>query len=135
MKIIIMGCGRVGAQLANSLDAEGHDVTILDIDAYSFDRFLSTEFRGTALLGSGIDEEVLRKAEIEKADAFIAVAHGDNRNVMACQMAKHIFHVPKVISRIYDPAAARSLYSAGYRCSQPHHAGGADAARKAGGIA
>jgi len=48
MKIVIMGCGRVGAQLANSLDAEGHDVTILDIDAYSFDRFLSSEFHGTA---------------------------------------------------------------------------------------
>ncbi len=109
MKIIIMGCGRVGAQLANSLDAEGHDVTILDIDAYSFDRFLSPEFRGTALLGSGIDEDILRKAEIEKADAFIAVAHGDNRNVMACQMAKHTFRVPKVICRIYDPQR-RDLY-------------------------
>ena len=109
MKIVIMGCGRVGAQLANSLDAEGHDVTILDIDAYSFDRFLSSEFRGTALLGSGMDEEILRKAEIEKADAFIAVAHGDNRNIMACQMAKHIFHVPKVICRIYDPQR-RDMY-------------------------
>jgi trk system potassium uptake protein TrkA len=109
MKIVIMGCGRVGAQLANSLDAEVHDVTILDIDAYSFDRFLSSEFRGTALLGSGIDEEILRKAEIEKADAFIAVAHGDNRNVMACQIAKHIFRVPKVICRIYDPQR-RELY-------------------------
>ena len=109
MKIVIMGCGRVGAQLANSLDAEGHDVTVLDIDAYSFDRFLSSEFRGTALLGNGTDEEILRKAEIEKADAFIAVAHGDNRNVMACQMAKHIFHVPKVICRIYDPQR-RDMY-------------------------
>ena len=109
MKIVIMGCGRVGAQLANSLDAEGHDVTILDIDAYSFDRFLSSEFRGTALLGNGTDEEILKKAEIEKADAFIAVAHGDNRNVMACQMAKHIFHVPKVICRIYDPQR-RDMY-------------------------
>ncbi len=98
-----MGCGRVGSHLANSLDAEGHDITILDIDAYSFDRFLSPEFHGTALLGSGTDEDVLRRAEIEKADAFIAVAHGDNRNVMACQIAKHVFRVPKVICRIYDP--------------------------------
>ena len=109
MKIVIMGCGRVGSHLANSLDAEGHDITILDIDAYSFDRFLSPEFHGTALLGSGTDEEVLRNAEIEKADAFIAVAHGDNRNVMACQIAKHIFRVPKVICRIYDPQR-RDLY-------------------------
>jgi trk system potassium uptake protein len=109
MKIVIMGCGRVGSHLANSLDAEGHDITILDIDAYSFDRFLSPEFHGTALLGSGTDEEVLRNAEIEKADAFIAVAHGDNRNVMACQIAKHIFRVSKVICRIYDPQR-RDLY-------------------------
>ena len=109
MKIVIMGCGRVGSHLANSLDAEGHDITILDIDAYSFDRFLSPEFHGTALLGSGTDEEILRRAEIEKADAFIAVAHGDNRNVMACQIAKHVFRVPKVICRIYDPQR-RDLY-------------------------
>ncbi len=109
MKIVIMGCGRVGSHLANSLDAEGHDITILDIDAYSFDRFLSPEFHGTALLGDGTDEDVLRRAEIEKADAFIAVAHGDNRNVMACQVAKHIFRVPKVICRIFDPQR-RDMY-------------------------
>ena len=109
MRIVIMGCGRVGSELANSLDSEGHDITILDTDAYSFDRFLSSEFRGTALLGSGTDEEVLKKAEIEKADAFIAVAHGDNRNVMACQIAKHMFKVPRVICRIYDPQR-RDMY-------------------------
>ena len=102
MNVIIMGCGRVGAQLASVLDAEKHNITILDIDAHSFRRLPPT-FGGTALLGDGTDEEMLRKAGIEKADAFVAVTQGDNRNVMAAQMAKHIFSVPKVVCRIYDP--------------------------------
>jgi len=109
MKIVIMGCGRVGAQLAALLDAEGHLVTVLDTDAYSFRRLPPT-FNGTALLGNGIDEETLRKAGIEEADAFVAVTQGDNRNVMAAQIAKHTFSVPKVICRIYDPLR-RELYS------------------------
>jgi len=102
MKVVIMGCGRVGARLAELLDADGHEVTILDTDAYSFRRLVPT-FGGTALLGNGIDEEALIKAGIEKADAFITLTQGDNRNVMAAQIAKHIFNVPRVISRIYDP--------------------------------
>jgi trk system potassium uptake protein TrkA len=109
MKVVIMGCGRVGAQLAGSLDADGHEVTILDINAYSFRR-LPPEFSGTALVGNGTDEEWLRRAGIEEADTFIALTQGDNRNVMAAQMAKHIFHVPRVICRIYDPLR-QELYS------------------------
>jgi trk system potassium uptake protein TrkA len=102
MKVVIMGCGRVGAQLAGLLDTDGHSVTILDTDAYSFRRLPST-FSGTALIGNGLNEEVLKKAGIEEADAFVAVTQGDNRNVMASQIAKHIFNVPKVVCRIYDP--------------------------------
>ncbi len=102
MKVIIMGCGRVGAHLAALLDGEGHEVTVIDTDAYSFRR-LPPAFKGTTLLGNGVDEEVLRKAGIEQADAFVAVTQGDNRNIMANQIAKHIFNVPKVICRIYDP--------------------------------
>ena len=102
MKVVIMGCGRVGGRLAGLLDADGHTVTILDIDPYSFRR-LPPDFNGTALVGNGIDEEWLIKAGIEEADAFVALTQGDNRNVMAAQIAKHIFHVPKVICRIYDP--------------------------------
>jgi len=97
-----MGCGRVGAQLASLLDTDGHRVTILDIDAYSFRRLPPT-FSGTALVGDGTDEDALKKAGIEKADAFIAVTQGDNRNVMAAQIAKHLFNVPRVLCRIYDP--------------------------------
>ena len=108
MKVVIMGCGRVGAQLATMLDKEGHQVTVLDNDTYSFRR-LPPDFSGTALLGNGIDQEVLKKAGIEEADAFIVVTQGDNRNVMAAQIAKHIFNVPRVICRIYDPLR-RDLY-------------------------
>jgi len=108
MNVVIMGCGRVGAQLASLLDAEGHKVTVLDTDSYSFRR-LPASFRGTALLGDATDEEALRRAGIEEADAFVAVTQGDNRNVMAAQIAKHIFHVPKVVCRIYDPLR-RDLY-------------------------
>jgi len=109
MKVVIMGCGRVGAQLAVLLDKEGHKVTTLDTDAYSFHR-LPSDFGGTALIGNGLDEEALKKAGIEEADAFVAVTQGDNRNVMASQIAKHIFKVPKVVCRIYDPLR-RDLYS------------------------
>jgi len=109
MKVVIMGCGRVGARLSALLDSEGHQVTILDNNTYSFRRLPPT-FNGTALVGNGLDEETLKKAGIEQADAFVAVTQGDNRNVMAAQIAKHIFNVPRVICRIYDPLR-RDLYS------------------------
>lgn len=109
MKVVIMGCGRVGAQLASVMDANGHDVTVLDTEDYSFRR-LSPNFGGTALLGNGTEEDSLRRAGIEEADAFVAVTQGDNRNIMAAQICKHIFNVPKVICRIYDPLR-QELYS------------------------
>jgi trk system potassium uptake protein TrkA len=102
MKILIMGCGRVGARLASVMDEEGHEVTVLDNDTYSFRR-LPPSFGGTALFGNGIDEEALKKAGIEEADIFIALTQGDNRNVMSCQMARQVFNVPRVMCRIYDP--------------------------------
>jgi trk system potassium uptake protein TrkA len=102
MKVIIMGCGRVGARLASLLDEDGHKVTVLDIDTYSFRR-LPPSFGGTALFGNGTDEETLKRAGIEDVDVFVAVTQGDNRNVMSCQIAKHIFKVPRVVCRIYDP--------------------------------
>jgi len=114
MKIVIMGCGRVGAWLARLLDADGHSVTVLDTDSYSFRRLsfprLLPDFKGTALVGNGIDQEALKRAGIEQADIFVALTQGDNRNVMACQIAKHIFNVPRVICRIYDPLR-QELYS------------------------
>ena len=84
-------------------------MTVIDLDAYSF-RWLPTNFQGTALVGNGLDREVLKKAGIETADVFVVVTQGDNRNLMAAQIAKHIFHVPKVVCRIYDPLR-QELYS------------------------
>ena len=108
MKVIIMGCGRVGAQLAGLLDTDGHEVIILDTDSYSFRRLTPT-FGGTALIGNGIDQDSLKRAGIKGSDVFVALTQGDNRNVMAAQIAKHIYNVPRVLSRIYDPLR-RDLY-------------------------
>lgn len=118
MKIVIMGSGRVGAQLAGLLDAEGHQVTVLDTDAYSFRR-LPADFGGTALVGNGLDQPSLIKAGIEEADVFVAVTQGDNRNVMAAQIAQHIFNVPKVICRIYDPLRQELYQTLGIEAISP----------------
>jgi trk system potassium uptake protein TrkA len=118
MKIVIMGCGRVGAQIARLLEQDGHEITVLDTDAYSFRR-LPHDFSGTALLGNGMDEDVLRRAGIEEADVFVAMTQGDNRNVMAAQIAKHIFNVPRVISRIYDPLRQEMYDTLGIEAFSP----------------
>ena len=102
MKIVIMGCGRVGSRLATQLDREGHAVSVIDVNPRQFKR-LGENFSGNTIIGTGIDEDVLRSAGIDGADAFIAVTEGDNRNIMASQVAKEIFGVPEVITRIYDP--------------------------------
>jgi len=114
MKVIIMGCGRVGARLAYLLSKEGHDISILDLDSYSFRR-LPPDFSGKAIVGNGLDMDTLRKVGIEEADAFVAVTQGDNRNVMASQIAKHIFNVPKVLCRIYDPIREEMYKNLGLR--------------------
>jgi trk system potassium uptake protein TrkA len=109
VKLIIMGCGRTGALLASMMDADGHSITILDTNDYSFRR-LPPDFKGTALVGDGTDDETLKRAGIKDADAFVALTQGDNRNIMAAQIARHIFKVPKVVLRIYDPLR-RELYN------------------------
>lgn len=102
MKIIILGCGRVGIYLAQELDKAGHQVTVIDRNRDAFAR-LGADYEGQMVLGTGIDEDVLKRAGIEKADAFIAVTNGDNTNAMAAQIAQHVFHVPHVVARLYDP--------------------------------
>jgi trk system potassium uptake protein TrkA len=118
MKILIMGCGRVGARLASMLDKEGHEIIIMDIDTYSFRR-LPPSFSGTALFGNGTDQEALKKAGIEGVDIFIALTQGDNRNVMACQLAKHVFNVPRVLCRIYDPLREEMYAALGLETISP----------------
>jgi trk system potassium uptake protein TrkA len=102
MKVVIMGCGRVGSALAAMLADEGHDVTVLDVRAEAFRR-LPAAFKGKRHIGNGIDQDVLARIGVGEADAFIAVTQGDNRNTMAAQIAKHIFGVKRVLCRIYDP--------------------------------
>ncbi len=110
MHVIIVGCGRVGSELARILSAEGHNVVVIDKSQASFDR-LGNTFNGITLVGNGFDPEILKAAGIEKADAFCAVTNGDNTNIMSSQVAKKIFKVPKVITRVYDPKRAE-IYKA-----------------------
>jgi trk system potassium uptake protein TrkA len=118
MKVIIMGCGRVGAELATLFDREGQEVTILDIDPDSFGQ-LPTDFKGSCVVGNGIDQDVLRRVGLAEADAFIAVTPGDNRNVMASQMAKHVFGVPRVVCRIFDPIRQELYHNLGLETVSP----------------
>jgi len=104
--------------LAGLLASDGHEVAILDTNSYSFRR-LPPDFKGTALVGNGIDEEALKRAGIETADIFVALTQGDNRNVLASQMAKHTFHVPRVVCRIYDPLRQEMYQSLGLETLTP----------------
>jgi trk system potassium uptake protein TrkA len=122
VKVVIMGCGRVGAELATVLDQEGHEVTILDREPDSFRR-LPPGFGGQRQAGNGIDQDVLARIGVAEADAFVAVTQGDNRNVMAAQMAKHIFGVPKVVCRIYDPIREEIYHGLGLETISPTKVG------------
>lgn len=105
MNIMIVGCGRVGSQLAVLLSQEGHNVTIIDKSADSFKRLGGT-FNGVTAVGNAFDEKLLRELKIEKQDAFVSVTSGDNTNLMASQIARKMFKVPRVIARVYDPQRA-----------------------------
>jgi trk system potassium uptake protein TrkA len=112
VKIVIIGCGRVGAVLAGDFDAGGHDVIILDLSTQAFDR-LPSGFRGEAVRGDGTDEDILRRAGAEGADVFIAMTEGDNRNVMAAQLAHEAFGIRQVIAKINDPVRAEAYADLG----------------------
>ena len=112
MNVVIVGCGRVGAFLAGMLDQGGHPVTVVDLQRSAFDR-LPRGFGGTTILGSGTDLDVLRSAGIEKADAFLSLTQGDNRNLMAAQIAKELFRVSQVLAKCNDPVRAHTYRSRG----------------------
>lgn len=105
MKVVIVGCGRVGAFLAGLLDGGGHEVTVIDLERSAFSH-LPADFHGTTLMGNGTDLDLLRQAEVPKADAFLALTQGDNRNLMAAQVARQIFNVKQVIAKVNDPIRA-----------------------------
>lgn len=112
MKFVIVGCGRVGAALAEAFDNAGHEVLVVDLSTRAFDR-LSGEFKGQALRGDGTDEDVLRRAGAEGADVFLALTEGDNRNVMAAQVAMEKLEVGKAIAKINDPVRAAAYADLG----------------------
>ena len=112
MKGVIVGCGRVGAELAELLESGGYDVIILDVSTRAFDRLPDT-FRGAAVRGDGTDEDTLRRAGAEDADIFIAMTEGDNRNVMAAQLASEVLGARQVIAKINDPLRAKAYSSLG----------------------
>jgi trk system potassium uptake protein TrkA len=105
MRVIIMGCGRVGSELSEELADGGHDVVVIDKDPEAFFRYPPAEGT-TTVVGLGFDRDVLREAGIEQADAFVAVSSGDNSNIVSARVALEHYHVPKVIARIYDPRRA-----------------------------
>ncbi|MDO8613600.1 MAG: TrkA family potassium uptake protein [Dehalococcoidia bacterium] len=122
VKVLIMGCGRVGAELAAMLDQEGHEVTVLDRSPDAFRR-LPTKFGGHCVVGNGIDQEVLARIGVAEMDAFVSVTQGDNRNVMAAQMAKHLFGVQRVVCRIYDPIREELYHELGLETISPTKVG------------
>jgi trk system potassium uptake protein TrkA len=105
VRVVIMGCGRVGILLTLELVKAGHNVTVIDKHASAFDR-LPPGFEARTIVGLGFDREVLEDAGIKEADAFLAVSNGDNSNILSARVAREHYHVPKVIARIYDPMRA-----------------------------
>ena len=118
MFTIIMGCGRLGAELAIMLERDGHEVAILDIDKIAFDH-LDPAFKGRKILGDGTDQDTLRRAGAERADAFVAATRGDNRNALASQIAQHVFQIGRVSSVIFDPMREEVYRGLGLRTINP----------------
>jgi trk system potassium uptake protein len=107
MKAVIVGCGRVGADLADERDRAGWQVLIIDRSSSAFDRLPST-FAGTALRGDGTDEDVLRRAGAENADLLLALTEGDNRNIMAAQLGIEALGARKTVAKVNDPVRAEA---------------------------
>jgi trk system potassium uptake protein TrkA len=112
MQIVIAGCGRVGSQFARIMSEEGHEIAVVDSNSENF-ILLGPSFHGVTVLGVPIDEDVLKQAGIEDADGFAALTPDDNINMMACQIAKEIFQVPKIFARIQDPVKEQVFYQFG----------------------
>jgi len=106
MKIIIMGCGRVGSSASLLFSKLGHEVTVIDHQDASALTRLGADFKGKVVHGVGFDHDILLEAGIESAEAFIAASSSDNANIVAARTARNIFHVPRVIARLYDPLRA-----------------------------
>ena len=118
MNILIAGCGTVGSTLAMKMSREGHTVSVVDRDSQSFQK-LEDDFDGMTVVGNPIDQDVLRRCGIEGCDAVAAVTTFDNVNVVLSQVAKEVFHIPKVLTRIYDPTREPVFASMGLQIICP----------------
>lgn len=118
MKVVIMGCGRVGARMAGYLDENGHEVSVMDVRADAFRR-LPAGYSGRKIVGNGMDGPALERAGIQGADAFVAVTQGDNRNYFASQMAREVYGVRRVLCRLYDPIRGDVLGNTGIQTFSP----------------
>ncbi len=118
MRYLIVGCGRVGSTLAKLLVADKHDVVVVDENPAAFKR-LGNRFAGQVEVGTGIDYDVLKRAGAERADGFVAVTDGDNRNVMAALIAQKMFRIPKIVCRIYDPPRGQLYRELGVETFSP----------------
>jgi len=105
MRVIVMGCGRVDEQISRLMAAEGHAVAVIDQNAEALAR-LGSDFSGQRVLGLGFDRRVLLEAGIEQAEAFAATSSSDNANIVAARLARNVFHVPRVVARLFDPQRA-----------------------------
>jgi trk system potassium uptake protein TrkA len=118
MKVIIVGCGRVGSGLARILSLHGHSIAVVDKDPIAFER-LGPGFKGDKFTGFGFDREILIRAGIEQADGFAAVTTSDEMNVVAARLAQRVFRVPRVAVRIYEPGKAEIYRQLGLRTISP----------------
>lgn len=112
MKVIIVGCGKLGSGLAQNLVKKGHKVTVIDSDPEAFE-LLGKDYNGETIVGIGFDKGILEKAQIQRADAIIACSKSDDANALIGRIARNIYKVPKVISRLYDPRRAEIYRSLG----------------------
>lgn len=109
MRIVIVGCGRVGSGLSQTLAAGGHAITVIDKDPLAFEK-LGRKFTGRTIVGVGFDRDVLLSAGIDHADGLAAVTASDEANVVTIRIAREVFHVPRVVARLYDTRQAE-IYS------------------------
>ena len=118
MRYLIVGCGRVGSALAKLLDADGHEIIVVDENPAAFKR-LGQNFKGHVVVGTGIDYDVLKRAGASTADGFVAVTDGDNRNIMAALIAQRMFKITRVVCRIYDPPRGQMYRELGIQTVVP----------------
>ncbi|HEV7179010.1 MAG TPA: TrkA family potassium uptake protein [Candidatus Baltobacteraceae bacterium] len=118
MRYLIVGCGRVGSALAKLLDADGHEIIVIDENPAAFKR-LGTKFKGHVVVGTGIDYDVLKRAGAAASDGFVAVTDGDNRNIMASLIAQRMFKIKRIVARIYDPPRGQMYRELGIQTVVP----------------